>query len=110
MSKNVLGHIDCPTCGHEKAMRVKHDKNGEPFGFCEICRQQLRVGGDPDRVEEFTTRYPWAGKAKPVTVSEPAAKTAPVAPAPVSVSVPESKPQRSAFADAVAFMQGRATT
>jgi hypothetical protein len=43
-------------------MRITHDKNGDPFGFCESnCNQQLRVGGDKRRVALFLARYPWAG-------------------------------------------------
>jgi hypothetical protein len=68
MQKTILGHITCPTCGEK--MRITHDKNLEPFGYCEDgCGQQLRVGGNPARVREFVKRYQWAGK-KPVTVTE----------------------------------------
>lgn len=80
MEKVILGHIDCPTCGAAKGMRITHDKNGDPFGYCEAeCGQQLRTGGDKRRVNKFLARFPWAsgtapvtdtGK-KPVTASEP---------------------------------------
>lgn len=80
MARDVLGHIDCPTCGHPKGMRITHDKNGEPFGFSEACcNQQLRVGGEKRRVAAFVARYPWA--AKP-------AEAAPVAAAPAPTEAP----------------------
>lgn len=66
MAKNenpVLGMIDCPHCGEVGGMAVKHDKNGEPFGHCEDCAGQLRVGGKPGRVRKFVKRYPWAAGA-----------------------------------------------
>lgn len=69
--KIVLGYVDCPACGTVGGMRVTHDKNGEPFGFCEAnCNQQLRIGGSPRRVALFVGRYPWAAKPVPVTVTE----------------------------------------
>lgn len=85
--KVVFGHIDCPSCGTKDGMRITHDKNGEPFGFCEAnCNQQLRIGGDRRRVAAFVARFPWA--AGPVTVSGLAAP----APEPVPVPVTETKP------------------
>ena len=61
-NKKTLGHIDCPSCGLKNGMRINHDKNGKPFGFCaQGCCQQLRVGGCDDRVSKFVARYPWAG-------------------------------------------------
>lgn len=71
MSKPVHGHIDCPTCGTPKGMRITPDKNGKPFGFCEEgCGQQLRVGGNERRVRLFVARYPFAS-GTPVTVTVP---------------------------------------
>lgn len=101
----VLGHIDCPTCGTAKGMRITHDKNGQPFGYCEAeCSQQMRIGGDARRVRKFVERHPWAAAqgtgqaapAKPVTAAPAPAKPAPVtaakpAPAPVPVTVPAKK-------------------
>lgn len=70
MSRVILGHIDCPSCGTKSGMRITSDKNGEPFGYCEAdCSQQLRIGGDKRRVAAFVARYPWA---KPVTAPVPA--------------------------------------
>lgn len=114
-AREVLGHIDCPSCGTAKGMRITHDKNGEPFGYCEAeCSQQLRIGGDLRRVRKFVARYPWAAKpgtdtggpsaAAPVTETKPAPKpvtvTAPKAPAkPVPVTVPAAKPKAAGVFD-----------
>jgi hypothetical protein len=114
-AREVLGHIDCPSCGTDKGMRITHDKNGEPFGYCEAeCSQQLRIGGDLRRVRKFVARYPWAAKpgadtggpsaAAPVTETKPAPKpvtvTAPKAPAkPVPVTVPAAKPKAAGVFD-----------
>ena len=101
----VLGHIDCPTCGAVKGMRITHDKNNHPFGYCEAdCSQQLRIGGDQRRVKTFVDRHPWAAPpvtgqaapAAPVTATPAPAKPAPVtakkpAPAPVTVTAPAKK-------------------
>lgn len=86
--KQILGHIDCPTCGTAHGMRVTLDKNGEPFAFCEAnCNQQLRIGGNARRVSAFVARYPWAaGKAE---APAPAPVTAPAkAPAPAKTPAP----------------------
>jgi hypothetical protein len=91
MQKIALGHIDCPTCGTAKAMRITHDKNGDPFGFCEDgCGQQLRIGGSPMRVRAFVARYPFAAKGAtaPVTVTE---NPAPAVPVPVTETAPPKK-------------------
>lgn len=98
MTKQILGHIDCPSCGTVKGMRITHDKNGHPFGFCEAkCGQQLRVGGDQRRVDAFTKRHPWAG-ANPVTVTDTGTPAAPEPAAePAAPAVPEPKPKRAAW-------------
>lgn len=90
MQKPALGHIDCPTCGAAKGMRITHDKNGHPFGFCEEgCGQQLRTGPSPMRVREFIKRYPFAAKA-----AQPAPAPAPEpAPAPAQPAVPVTEPK-----------------
>lgn len=101
--KDVLGYIDCPSCGTSDGMRITHDKNAEPFGFCEAeCNQQLRIGGSPRRVALFVKRYPWAaGVPVPVPVPEKkpekvATEAKPAPGLPVSVPVPK-KPVRSGF-------------
>jgi len=56
---DLLGHIDCPSCGTAGGMRITEDKNGNPFGYCEAdCDQQMRIGGLPDRVNKFFDRHP----------------------------------------------------
>lgn len=87
-NRDIRGHIDCPTCGAPKGMRITPDKNGEPFGFCEAnCGQQLRIGGDKRRVRDFVARHPWAG-----TVTEAQGAPTPAAkPAPNPVTVTEAK-------------------
>ena len=96
MSKDILGHIDCPSCGTVKGMRITHDKNAEPFGFCEAeCGQQLRIGGNPRRVQQFVKRHPWAGT---VTAPTPAAKPVTVTPtAPPPAPKPVKKPVANPF-------------
>lgn len=104
----ILGHIDCPTCGTAKGMRITHDKNGDPFGYCEAeCNQQMRIGGDKRRVRSFLARYTWAAGAAPVTDTAPA-------PAPAKAAAPEPAKQptpapRNPFDDAVKFLSGGRT-
>ncbi len=105
--RNILGHIDCPTCGTAKGMRITHDKNGDPFGYCEAeCGQQLRVGGDKRRVRQFVERYPFAGA---VTVTDTAPAPAPTPEAkPVTEAKPAPPPKpRSPFEDALKMLGGR---
>lgn len=78
--KNVMGHIDCPTCGTKGGMRITLDKNKDPFGYCEAtCSQQMRIGGDKRRVAAFVTRYPWAGGAPAPAAAAPVNAPAPAA-------------------------------
>ncbi len=107
MSKNVLGHIDCPTCGGIKTLRITHDKNGDPFGYCSVgasaCRQQLRIGGDDLRVESFVARYPWAGQgAAPVAEAATPAAAPKAEKIPVTVTVQK----KATFADALMAFGG----
>lgn len=56
---DLLGHINCPSCGTPGGMRITEDKNGSPFGYCEAnCSQQMRVGGTPHRIAQFYKTYP----------------------------------------------------
>ncbi len=107
--KPILGHITCPCCGQADAMAVKADKNGDPFGHCEECAGQLRVGGKPGRVRKFLRLYPWAaGEAAPVvpvTVTVTEEKAADPAPGAAPPAPPARKPRRDAtFADALHFL------
>lgn len=84
--RNVLGHIDCPTCGTKGGMRITHDKNGHPFGYCEAeCSQQMRIGPDTRRIRKFLARFPWAAGTQEAA---PAPAAPPVA-APVTAPVPK---------------------
>ena len=90
MTREVLGHIDCPCCGTAKGMRITADKNGAPFGYCESnCNVQMRVGGDARRVAAFVARYPWAA-GKPVEAAKPVPAPAPEA-APAVTPKPQAK-------------------
>ncbi|MFM7000411.1 MAG: hypothetical protein ACKOXU_05035 [Limnohabitans sp.] len=96
MEKVIFGHIDCPTCGVANGMRITHDKNGDPFGYCEAeCGQQLRIGGDKRRSNKFLARFPWAAGSPPVTETgkEPVTVTAPE-PTPAAA---KAKPKASPF-------------
>lgn len=57
----VLGRIECKGCNTPDGMRITHDKNMEPFGFCDAeCGLQMRIGGNKRRVELFIKNNPWA--------------------------------------------------
>lgn len=115
--KPALGMIDCPHCGEVGGMAVKHDKNGEPFGHCEECSGQLRVGGKPGRVRKFCRLYPWAAAAVasvtapavPVTVTVTEEKPAPATEPPPVTATPTAPPPRrkATFADALAILGGK---
>ncbi len=53
-------------------MTIKPDKNGQPFGYCDSCRGQLRIGGSDSRVSAFYAAHPdiakAAGKIEPSAV------------------------------------------
>lgn len=63
-SKIVYGRISCPHCHMIDAMRITADKNGQPFGFCDLnCGGQLKIGGNPFRVNKFFEAHPGIAKA-----------------------------------------------
>lgn len=68
---HVFGEIDCPHCGEK--MKVKADKNGDPFGHCEHCSGQLRVGGKTARVENFFRRHSHLQRTSTVEDQPPSA-------------------------------------
>jgi len=104
--KPIIGTIPCPHCDNDK-MGVKRDKNEDPFGHCEECGGQLRVGGSPARLRKFIAKYPWAAKPA-VGAADPVTVTAlPAAPAPVTEPPPPPPKRRAGFADALSFMGGR---
>lgn len=77
---NLLGYIDCPACGLVKGMRITEDKSGNPFGYCEgDCDQQLRIGGNPARVEKFYKHHPHIKRVDTVTDTGQKADILPVA-------------------------------
>lgn len=53
-------------------MTIKPDKNGQPFGYDDACRGQLRIGGSESRVSAFYAAHPdiakAAGKIAPAAV------------------------------------------
>lgn len=103
MSREILGYIDCPHCGEGSRMRITPDKSGAPFGYCEECNGQLRIGGNARRVESFYARNQGVKRpgqaaeiAPPATSTaaapekKPAKKPEPVAePAPAKVAAPK---------------------
>ena len=99
MAKEILGRVDCPFCHLSQGVRVTHDKNGQPFGYCDGgCHGQMKVGGDAHRVARFVEKYPWAAPlnaAKPVSVPvrEPEPEAVQPVMAPVQVVKPEPKPK-----------------
>lgn len=131
--QTVLGRIDCMGCGTAGGMRITHDKNAEPFGFCDAeCGLQMRIGGNKRRVDLFIQNHPWAAApgaknsadATPGQLEEkpaaarPAAKVVkekPVLPVAKVEIVEPSKPapaapvevkKRSSFEDALALLGG----
>lgn len=81
MKGQVIGHIECKTCGFGDA-QVKVDKNGNAYGFCPDCTQQwLTHGGEKDKKLRARMR------PVSVTVTEPAV-TAPPVPLPTEAPVP----------------------
>lgn len=114
-NRDLLGHIDCPTCGQSAGMRITEDKNGEPFGYCEAnCSQQMRIGGDKRRVSGFydnnpNIKRPGNVEKTPVTITAenaPASKGAAMPADPVPVQKTPVIVKRSSMADALAFMTG----
>lgn len=76
---DLLGHIDCPSCKTKNGMRVTEDKNGHPFGYCEAkCSQQMRVGGDARRVEDFFVAHPHLKRQGTVTHTDKKPDQSPV--------------------------------
>lgn len=89
-TKDIIGHIDCPVCGHE--MPVKQDKNAHAYGHCaHRCNAQVFTRND-HRDSLLRQRM----RAVTVTVPEPEAAPAPAATVPVtvpSVTVPVPAPK-----------------
>ena len=133
--QTVLGRIECKGCNTPDGMRITHDKNMEPFGFCDAeCGLQMRIGGNKRRVELFIKNNPWAaapgaknsGDASPGQLQDKPAAARPTAKVvkqkpvlsvePVKIVEPEKSPtaapvevkKRTAFEDAIRMMGGGA--
>lgn len=93
MKKPILGHIDCPACGAVGGVSITHDKNGEPYGYCEAnCDLQMRIGGKARRVAAFVARYPWAAAPSAKPGDDPPDDDPP--PKPEPISKPEPPPPK----------------
>lgn len=107
MSREILGHIDCPHCGHEAGMRITLDKSGAPFGFCEAnCNGQMRIGGNAARVAAFYRKHPHLkqpGAAAP-EIEPKTTSTAPEPkkPAPVVEPAPVKAPRKPSLFEQLA--------
>lgn len=112
MTREVIGHMDCPECGGEA--EVKRTKAGLAYRWCTECNAQYFP-----RTAEASERL--IGKCKdakpaplPVTATEPKPAAAKVKPAPTPKAEPAPAPApapakpRSPFDDALAFLGGRA--
>lgn len=87
-------------------MRFIRDKNGNPFGHCDDCNGQLRIGSNNYRKKKFAAMYPWAAEKAaeiPVTVTD--IKTAALAPVAHVQEKPVSK-QKASWNDALALLGG----
>jgi len=110
-SKQIIGHIDCPVCGHE--MPVKADKNGHAYGHCaHRCNAQVFTRNDHRdsllrqrmRAVTVTVTASQAPAAPPVTapapvqdVPVPATAPAPAKPAQAAPPKPAPKPKANWF-------------
>jgi hypothetical protein len=90
-SKDIIGHIDCPVCGHEAP--VKEDKNGHAYVHCaHRCNAQVFTRND-HRDGLLRKRMRAVTVSDIDTVTAPAAAPAPIpAPAVIPVSVPKPAP------------------
>lgn len=95
MARAEAGRIDCPVCKTKDGMRVRADRNGEPFLFCDLeCGAQIRVGGNRNRLERFAAAHPAIAAAlagRPPVSPEPTEKSK-AQPAPPAGAKP--KPRR----------------
>lgn len=113
MTREVIGHMDCPECGGEA--EVKRTKAGLAYRWCTECNAQYfpRTAEASDRlIGKCTDAKP---VPLPVTGTEPKpAPKAKTAPAPMPKIEPKTEPApapakpRSPFDDALAFLGGRA--
>ena len=112
MTREVIGHMDCPECGG--AAEVKRTKAGLAYRWCTECNAQYfpRTAEASDRLIGKCTDAKLA--PLPVTGTEPKPAAAKVKPAPTPKAEPVPAPApapakpRSPFDDALAFLGGRA--
>lgn len=106
-TKDIIGHIDCPVCGHE--MPVKEDKNRHSYGHCaHRCNAQVFTRNDHRdsllrmrmRAVSGTVTAPEPKKGEPLaiptfvpTVPAPAPKPDPAPPAPPRLATPNAEPR-----------------
>lgn len=76
----TIGHITCPTCGLSNGMAIKKDKNGDAFGFCEDCSQQLFTRNLFKSRLLLQRMRPVTEPTAPEPVTEPKPAPAPAAP------------------------------
>jgi hypothetical protein len=91
----TIGHINCPTCGMLNGMAIKKDKNGDAFGFCEDCSQQLFTRNLFKSKLLLQRMRPVTAPASPEPVTDPVpAPPAPAAPAGAGAvkTVPPAQP------------------
>jgi hypothetical protein len=91
----TIGHINCPTCGMLNGMAIKKDKNGDAFGFCEDCSQQLFTRNLFKSKLLLQRMRPVTAPASPEPVTAPVpAPDAPTAPtgAGAASAAPDSQP------------------
>lgn len=107
MSKEILGHINCPHCGYENGMRITLDKSGAPFGYCEAdCNGQMRIGGNPGRVAKFYAKYPHIKAPGAETPAAEPEKIAPKKAAPVIEPAPVKVPAKKSLFEQLGAING----
>lgn len=101
MTKEVLGHVDCPVCGNPHA-EVKNDRNTKPFIFCpdRNCATQVFTR------REFQVKSLLA-RMRPVTVTV-TEKPAPQNPVQEPKQEPAPPKKKPSFADALLSLTGGA--
>lgn len=113
MTREVIGHMDCPECGSEA--EVKRTKAGLAYRWCTECNAQYF----PRTAEASDRLIAKCEGAKPEPVPQQEAKTPPAPAKPikrlivhppqeVNLKPPEPAKPRSAFDDALAFLGGKA--
>lgn len=106
MAKEIMGHVDCPVCGHAHA-QVKEDKSGNPFIFCPVrdCSTQVFTRREFQKQALLSRVRP---VSVPVTVTDTEKKPEKEASVPVTDTAPPPLPKRKpTFADALLALGGK---